>query len=103
MTESEKETPPSAKPDWAERRKKGLAAYLFYDGIIWTGGPFAVVMQVVGYFILRDEGQSFGDYFASSRTWITFFLHATLFGLIIGYLTWRRNEAAFKGGGTNTT
>lgn len=83
-------------PGWAEKRKRGMMSYLFWDGVLKTGGPFAVVMQVIGYFLLRDEGQTFGEYFASSRTWVTFFLHATLFGLIIGYLTWRRNESAFK-------
>jgi hypothetical protein len=94
MTDSDQK--PTAGPAWAEKRKSGIASYLFWDGVLKTGGPFAVVMQIVGYFFLRDEGQTFGEYFASSRTWITFFLHATLFGLIVGYLKWRRNEAAFK-------
>ncbi len=80
---------------WSEKRKAGLTKYLFFDGILITGGPFAVVMQVVGYFFLRDEGQSFGQYFSASRTWVTFFFHATLFGLIIGFLNWRRNENAY--------
>jgi hypothetical protein len=81
---------------WAEKRKLGLGRYLMFDGILWTGGPFAVVMQVIGFFVLRDEGQSFGQYFSSSRTWITFFFHATLFGLIIGFVNWRRNEKMYK-------
>ena len=84
-----------SEADWAEKRKSGLTRYLLFDGILITGGPFAVVMQVVGYFFLRDEGQTFGQYFSSSRTWITFFFHATLFGLIIGFLNWRRNEKTF--------
>jgi uncharacterized membrane protein len=88
---------PTAPLNWSEKRKSGIASYLFWDGVLKTGGAFAVVMQIIGYFLLRDEGQSFGEYFASPRTWATFFLHATIFGLIIGYLTWRRNEAAFKG------
>ena len=78
--------------DWAEKRKRGLARYLMIDGILFTGGPFAVVMQVVGFFLLRDEGQSFGEYFSSTRTWITFFAHATLFGLVIGSINWWRNH-----------
>jgi hypothetical protein len=81
--------------DWIEKRAKGLGRFLFFDGIVITGGPFAVIMQVVGYFFLRDEGQGFGAYFSASRTWITFFFHATLFGLIMGYLNWWRNEKAF--------
>ena len=81
--------------DWAEKRKRGLARYLMIDGILFTGGPFALVMQVVGFFLYREEGQSFGEYFSSPRTWITFFLHATLFGLVVGYLYWRRNEKAY--------
>ena len=84
-----------SEADWAEKRKAGLTRYLFFDGILMSGGPFAIVMQAVGYFILRDEGQSFGQYFGSPRTWITFFFHATLFGLVIGFLNWRRNERAF--------
>ena len=78
--------------DWAEKRKRGIARYLMFDGIIYTGGPFAVVMQVIGFFILRDEGQTFGQYFSATRTWMTFFAHATLFGLIMGFINWRRNE-----------
>ncbi len=80
---------------WAEKRKAGLQRYLFFDGILMSGGPFAVVMQAVGFFILREYGQSFGQYFSSSRTWMTFFFHATLFGLIVGFMNWRRNEKAF--------
>jgi hypothetical protein len=99
MTNGQLQPKPDAKSLWQERRERGLVRYLFFDGVIKTGGPFAVVMQAVGYFILRDEGQTFGQYFASPTTWVTFFLHATLFGLIIGYLTWRRNETAFKENG----
>ena len=81
--------------DWLEKRNRGLVRYLFFDGILITGGPFAVVMQVVGYFFLRDEGQGFGEYFGASRTWMTFFLHATLFGLIMGFINWWRHERSF--------
>lgn len=82
--------------DWIEKRKLGFVRYLFWNGVVITGGPFAVVMQVVGYFILGDEAQTFSEYFMSSRTWITFFFHATLFGLIMGFIKWRRNEKAFE-------
>lgn len=81
--------------DWAEKRKNGLASYLFFDGILKMGGPFAVLMQVAGYFLLAPESQSFGGYFSSSTTWVTFFFHATLFGLIMGFVNWRRNEKSF--------
>lgn len=84
--------------DWAEKRKKGIARYLMIDGVLFTGGPFAVVMQAVGFFLLRDDGQSFGQYFSSTRTWITFIAHGMLFGLVIGLLNWWRNEKnALKG------
>ena len=36
--------------DWAEKKKLGIARYLLVDGILFTGGPFAVVMQVIGFF-----------------------------------------------------
>ena len=83
---------------WFEKKNLGFGRYLFFDGILIMGGPFAVVMQVVGFFFLRDEGQTFGEYFSSSRTWITFFFHATLFGLIMGSLNWFRNEKNYKSG-----
>ena len=86
--------------DWTEKRKSGLVRYLLFDGILVIGGPFAVIMQVVGYFFLRDEGQSFGEYFSSSRMWITFFFHATLFGLTMGLINWFGNEKVYK---ANTT
>jgi hypothetical protein len=81
---------------WTEKRKSGFLRYLFFDGIVIAGGPFAVIMQVVGYFLLRDESQTFGEYFSSSRTWITFFLHATLFGSAIGFINWYRNEKTYR-------
>lgn len=81
---------------WAEKRKAGLTRYLFFDGILISGGPFAVVMQVVGFFLLRDEGQSFGQYFSASTTWITFFFHATLFGLVMGFINWYGSEKSYK-------
>ncbi len=81
--------------DWIEKRKRGLGRFLIYDGILITGGPFAVVMQIVGYFLFGGQYDTFGEYFSASKTWITFFLHATLFGLIMGFVNWRRNERAF--------
>jgi hypothetical protein len=84
-----------SREDWAAKREKGLGRYLLFEGIVITGGPFAVVMQVVGYFFLADEGQTFGQYFASTSTWVRFFLHGIAFGLIMGYINWRRNENAF--------
>lgn len=84
-------------PDiWAEKRKRGIARYLMIDGILFTGGPFAVVMQVIGVFLLRDEGQTIGEYFTASLTWMTFLAHGTTFGLVIGFINWRRNEKAFS-------
>lgn len=84
-----------SEADWAIKRERGLVRFLMLDGIITTGGPFAVVLQVAGYFFLRDEGQTFGQYFSATRTWITFFFHATIFGLIMGYINWWRNEKEF--------
>ena len=60
------------------------------------GAPFAVVMQIVGYFVLRDAAQTTGEYFGSSKTWLTFFLHATAFGLIMGFVNWFRSEKTYK-------
>jgi hypothetical protein len=84
-----------SKEVWAEKRQRGLARYLLIDGILYTGGPFAVVMQVLGLLFLREEGQTIGQYFTSTRTWVTFLLHGILFGLIVGYIKWRRAESAF--------
>ena len=78
--------------DWAEKKKRGIVRYLLVDGVLYTGGPFAVVMQVIGFFLLRDEGQTFGQYFSSIRTWITFLAHGTLFGVIMGLINWWRNN-----------
>ena len=83
-------------PNWAEKRKNGLVSFLFFDGILKMGAPFALGMQIVGYFVLRDAAQTTGEYFGSSTTWLTFFLHATVFGLLMGIVTWFRNEKAYK-------
>ncbi len=80
---------------WAEKRKRGIARYLMIDGILYTGGPFAGVMQILGVFLLREEGQAIGQYFTATRTWVTFLLHGTLFGLVMGFINWYRNEKAF--------
>lgn len=77
---------------WAEKRKVGIARFIFLDGILKAGGVFAVVMQFIGYFILAEKSATFFSYFGSVTTWTTFFLHATLFGAIMGYINWRRNE-----------
>jgi di/tricarboxylate transporter len=90
-----------SQEDWAVKRAKGLPWFLMFDGILMTGGPFAVVMQVVGYFLFGDQYSSFGQYFSASKTWITFFFHATVFGLIMGFINWRRNERAFAEDGGN--
>ncbi len=80
---------------WEQKRKKGLAKFLLMDGVLFTGGPFAVILQVVGYFLLGEEGQSFGQYFTATQTWVTFILHGTLFGGIMGFIKWRMYENAF--------
>jgi hypothetical protein len=81
--------------DWAVKREKGLIRFLIIDGVLFTGGPFAVILQVVGYFLFAEPGVSFGQYFTATLTWITFFLHGTLFGGIMGFVKWRRYEKAY--------
>lgn len=83
------------RESWAEKRKNGIVRYLLIDGVVFTGGPFAVILQVVGFFLLADADQTFGQYFTMTRTWVTFFFHGTLFGGIMGLINWRRNEKAF--------
>lgn len=80
---------------WEEKRRKGLGRFLLYDGILLTGGPFAVVMQIVGYFLFGNQYTSFGAYFTASKTWMTFMLHGVGFGLVMGFINWRRNERTF--------
>ena len=82
-------------PNWEQRRTKGLMRYLIVDGILFMGGPFALALQVLGYFLFPDGATSFGAYLASSTTWVRFLLHGTLFGLIAGAIKWRRNEIAY--------
>jgi len=80
------------EPGQLDQQNGGLFRHLLWNGILKMGGPFAVVMQIVGVFVLRDDGQSFGEYFALPRTWVTFFLHATVFGLTMGLITWFRKR-----------
>lgn len=80
---------------WTEKRKNGIVRFLLIDGVVFTGGPFAVILQVVGFFLLADADQTFGQYFTMTRTWLTFFFHGTLFGGIMGFINWRRNEKVF--------
>src|SRR5213594_3820071 len=84
------------RADWSDKRKSGLLRFLFWDGIIKLGGPFAVIMQIIGYFLLREPSQTFAEYFSSTLTWITFFGHATLFGLVMGLINWYGNEKTYR-------
>jgi uncharacterized membrane protein len=81
--------------DWRLKRDRGLLRYLLIDGILIMGGPFAVAMQLAGFFVFADDGETFGQYFATSMTWVRFILHGVLFGLIMGYISWWRNERSF--------
>ena len=81
--------------DWANKRKEGMRKFLFWDGIVKLGAPFAFVMKVIGILVLRGEGQTLGQYVTSSMTWTAFFLNATAFGLVMGFVNWRRNEKAY--------
>ena len=55
------------RASWQEKRKAGLTRYLIVDGILYTGGPFAVMMQVIGYFLFPGEAASFVS--CSPRVW----------------------------------
>lgn len=81
--------------EWANKRKEGLGKYLFWDGIVKIGAPFAFVMKIIGMLVFRAEGQTLGQYITSTMTWTAFFLNATAFGLVMGFINWRRNEKAF--------
>ena len=81
--------------DWANKRNEGMRKFLFWDGIVKLGAPFAFVMKVIGMLVLRGEGQTLGQYVTSSMTWTAFFLNATAFGLVMGFVNWRRNEKAY--------
>lgn len=85
-----------ADPNWNERRQRGLMRYLIVDGIFYMGGPFAVVMQVIGYFLFPEAANTYGEYFMSPTTWTRFILHGTVFGIVMGLIKWRRNQSAYR-------
>ena len=85
---------------WRAKRDRGIWRFLLIDGILITGGPFAVILQVVGYFLFPGDAQTFGQYYTDSMTWVRFILHGSLFGLIMGFVNWRRNERALAALGT---
>lgn len=84
--------------EWNEKRGRGIVRFLLVDGILFSGGPFAVVMQVMGWFLFGEQYDSFGAYFSAPRTWSAFVLDGLVFGLIMGFVKWRRNERAFATG-----
>jgi uncharacterized membrane protein len=81
--------------DWANKRKQGIGRFLAVDGVLKLGAPFAFVMKIVGMLVFRGEGQTLGQYVTSTMTWTAFFLNATAFGLVMGFINWRRNEKAY--------
>ena len=80
---------------WAEKRKEGIGRFLAIDGVLKIGAPFAFVMKIIGMLVLRPEGQTMGQYITATMTWTAFFLNATAFGLVMGFINWRRNEKAY--------
>lgn len=88
-----------SRNDWTAKRGKGVFRYLLVDGVVLMGGPFAIVLQVAGYFVFADEGETFGQYFAAPATWARFLVDGLLFGVIMGYISWWRNERAFVAAG----
>ena len=81
--------------EWADKRKQGIARYLFWEGVLKLGAPFALVMKVIGMLVFRADGETFGQYLTATSTWTAFFLNASAFGLAMGFVNWRRNEKAF--------
>ena len=81
--------------DWAAKRKEGLGRFIAIDGVLKIGAPFAFVMKIIGMLVFRGEGQTLGQYITATSTWTAFFLNATAFGLIMGFINWRRNESAY--------
>lgn len=81
--------------DWGEKRNEGIGRYLAFDGVLKLGAPFAFVMKIIGMLVLRAENETLGQYISSTRVWTAFFLNATAFGLVMGFINWRRNEAAY--------
>lgn len=89
MNEKEKEL-------WADVRAKGKFRYIVLQGVIITGGLFAMVMTLTGFFI--EYGFRFSEfttYALDSMTHTRFFLFATAFGSIMGVINWNRGEKAF--------
>lgn len=81
---------------WSDIRAKGRFRYIALYGVIITGGLYAMVMTIVGYFI--EHGFTFSQlysYAVDSRTHTRFFLFATAFGVIMGIVKWHRGEKAY--------
>ena len=64
-----------------EKRKRGLERDLWVDGLLITGGPFAVVMQVIGFYFFAMTDKHLVSISVLRKTWITFFFHASIFDL----------------------
>lgn len=87
---------PQEKEAWERVRAKGKIRYILLNGVIFTGGIYALAMTLAGYFIEYGLTLSeFSRYFFDSSTHIRFFLFATIFGLIMGFIKWHRGEKAF--------
>ena len=84
------------KQIWSDIRAKGKFRYIILQGVIITGGLYALMMTVVGYFIEYGFNlSSITTYMFDSRTHTRFFLFATAFGAIMGIIKWNRGERAF--------
>jgi hypothetical protein len=81
---------------WADTRAKGKLRYIALNGIIISGGLYAMGLTITGYFI--EHGFDFSQviaYATSTTTHTRFFLFATAFGSIWGLIKWNRGERAF--------
>ena len=87
---------PQEKDAWETIRAKGKTRYILLNGVIFTGGIYALAMTLVGYFVEYGFTLSeFSHYFFDTQTHIRFFLFATAFGLVMGFIKWHRGEKAF--------
>jgi hypothetical protein len=87
---------PHEQQMWADIRAKGKFRYIALHGVIITGGLYAMVMTIAGYFIEHGFTTSqIWAYSTSSATHTRFFLFATAFGFIMGIVKWQRGEKAF--------
>jgi hypothetical protein len=85
------------KAEWLEVKAKGRGRYLLVEGIIKSGGIYAILLLIANYFFKYGfTASKVSEYLWNGETVFRFFFGVIFFGLWMGLFDWYFNERQFR-------